>query len=1178
MKNSAALKTLATSSRLALINQMQGLVKQLLNNPKAAAEYPREVDALRRDVDLHGEGWVADTAAYTWFNRLTAARYMDARGFSGVYAVVSPAPGSSSALPEVLLRAQAGDFSDAVPGETRTAVTDLLTGRRTSADPDAEAYALLLSAIFRSWHEPMPEVFPATVDWIRLLTPTDLLAPTSVRARAVEVMDVEVCESVEVVGWLYQFYNADLKEKVDKSKSKIDATNVAPKTQLFTPDYIVRYLVENSLGRLWLRSRPSSLLRDDMTYFVEPVAEEQDTGVKVASPEEIRIVDPACGSGHMLTYAFDLMFRIYEEEGYTPSSIPQLILARNLRGLEIDERAAQLASFALAMKARAKDRRFFTRRDENDMPVQPDIVRIAPLTFDDPEVQLITGAVSLEDRSRLTELVYSFRDADTFGSLIRVDDDTLSLLTSAIAGYEDPDAERTISSEIEYLLMGKVRALGRQARALADRQYHVVVANPPYLGSGNMGPSLSSFAKAQYPTSRADLCAMFIERNSEIAAQGGSVAMVTKDSWMFISSYKNFRTGLPSWGHLVSMAHLGTRGFDSINGDVVRVTAFVLDVKRQPEWSGVYIRLVDGGSEAAKNDMMLEVLADQRPNLVSIADMKYFDALPDYVMAYWITPRVRSIFENSPGLGEDAAVRCGMNTGDNASFVRSWWEPTRSLVVVDARTEADFRNAAGLWCPYNKGGETRRWWGNQSHVLRYDADAIQVLAKQGNHLPSRDLYFKKSVSWSKIGGSTFRRYPSGFVFDGAGMSIFAGDSVGLDSALALLNSSTGEVFLEALAPTLNVQSGDVANFPTLPNPNYETTQVIELISISRNDWNDYETSWGFENNPLVVNGTGTLEAHAKVRWDDALAASRRAQDLEEQNNRHFAALYELEDEVECAVPFNRISLTQNPYFRYAPTKDATRTDGEYRALFDSDLAKELISYAVGCMMGRYSLDKPGLVLADAGATLADFDAVVPGARFYPDSDGIIPITSEHYFEDDIVARLREFLKVAFGPENVESNVSWLEFALGSGKRKPLRQYFLKNFYDDHLQMYSKRPIYWQVSSNPKTDKGFNALFYLHRYTPATLGLIRQGYANELIDKQQARLETIEHALPSAGKAEATKLSKERDVLTAQQREIKEWITTKLFPLSTAEVVLDLDDGVKQNYPKLNGVVRKVSGL
>jgi hypothetical protein len=441
-----------------------------------------------------------------------------------------------------------------------------------------------------------------------------------------------------------------------------------------------------------------------------------------------------------------------------------------------------------------------------------------------------------------------------------------------------------------------------------------------------------------------------------------------------------------------------------------------------------------------------------------------------------------------------------------------------------------------------------------------------------------DYYFKPAVSWSKVssGGAAFRQFPAGFIFDVAGTSFFPNDSALRNALTGYVNSIVAETLLSAIAPTVNYEVGQISDLPVLSaDPAIVDPTVGELVAVFRADWNDYETSWDFTTNPLTAMGAGLLESHAKTRWDNAIATTLRAQELEQTNNRYFAKLYELEDEVECNVALDRISLTQNPYFRYAPNKGITRTEDEYRILFFRDLAKELISYAVGVMMGRYSLDKPGLILADAGATIADFDHVAPDAGFRPDTDGILPITAERYFEDDIVARLRQFLVAAFGAETLEANIAWLEHALGSGSRKDIRDYFLGDFYADHVKTYSKRPIYWQVSS-PKG--GFNALFYLHRYTPATLGLIHQSYAEDVIHKITARLATIEYALPSAEKREATRLGRERDTLEQRRREIRDWIDDALFPLATAEVSLDLDDGVKHNYPKLAGVVKKVTGL
>ncbi|MDV6281504.1 BREX-1 system adenine-specific DNA-methyltransferase PglX [Rhodococcus jostii] len=1172
MKNTTALKAFATSSRITLIEQMTGRVKQLLDDPKVAAEYPRDVRALRDAVDEHGLAWVADTAAYTWFNRLTAARYMDANGFAGPFGVVSPAVGSASALPEILTRAQAGEFADGVPAQMQASVVDLLTGKRTSTDPDAEAYSLLLSAMFASWHRPMPEVFPAAVDWIRLLTPLDMLAPTSVRARAVEVMDGDACENVEVVGWLYQFYNSDLKDQINDSNVAIDAAELPAVTQLFTPHWIVRYLVENTLGKLWLRSRPSSGLRDHMRYFVDPIEGQDDTGVTVSSPEEIKVLDPACGSGHMLTYAFDLLFRIYEEEGHSRSSIPQLILTHNLRGLEIDERAAQLASFALAMKARDKDRRFFTRRLNDDQPVQPDIVRVTPLDFDETEATMITGAVAPDKRSELARLLHSFKDSDTFGSLIRVDRDALDSLAVAIRGYEEPDAEQGIASEIEFRLMEKARAVGKQARALADSQYHVVVANPPYLGSGNMGGLLKNWVGKHYPDAKSDLITAFMARTSELCIRSGSWGMIVLPSWMFLTSYASFRAWFLLGRSIISFLHLGRGMFGSDFGSC----AFTVTNGAAPSgYKGVYRRLFEQHVEVRHPAIIDDLFLDASHNRFEMSQQDFF-SIPEAPIVYWLPVSTRSVFRDNPRLGDRFNVRRGIDSGRDALFVRYWHEVSLGDVMLSADSDR-------TWHPFNKGGSYRKWYGNSWFVLNWGSGGRDIRrfaqegANRGTRIQGLDVFHRPSVSWSNVtsGRPSFRSFPAGYTFGSTGPSIDAGGGNG--DLVGFLNSSSAEHIIAAISPTIHLEVGQVSNIPIMEwDPAVVAPTVADLLCIFKQDWDCSETSWEFGNLPVF--GPGVLEELAESRWSDSLNVTNRAQDLEESNNRYFANLYGLVGDVECEVPLSRISLTQNPYFRYAPTKGVTRTDDEYRTLFELDLARELISYAVGCMMGRYSLDKPGLILADAGATITDFDAKVPNARFRPDADGIIPITAEHYFEDDIVSRMRGFLSVAFGKENVEANVAWLEFALGSGKRKSLRDYFLKDFYNDHVKTYSKRPIYWQVSSNPKTDKGFNALFYLHRYTPATLGIIRENYANQMTDKQQARLETIDHALLSAGKAEATKLSKERDQLTAQRREIREWITNKLFPLSTAEVKLDLDDGVKENYPKLKDVLRKVTGL
>lgn len=533
----ASLKSFATWARRALINEVSARITAVLapSSPERI-ELPRSVAALEGAVKEAGgadagRAAVADRVAYTWFNRIIALRFMDANGYNGI-GIVSPQEGVEIGQPEILAEAKRGSFDEAVSPAIRQKVSALLDGTRVSSDPQSEAYALLLTEYCRHWHSAMPFMFERAGDFTELLMPANLLADESVLNRAVAVMTKEVCKDVEVIGWLYQFYISELKDQINESRSIVGADQIAPVTQLFTPHWIVRYLVENSLGRMWIRSRPSSQICRQMGYFVKPVAGRYESGATVSSVEDLRVIDPACGSGHMLTYAFDLLYAIYQEEGYAPSSIPELILTRNLRGLEIDGRAAQLAAFALAMKARSRDRRFLQRK------IHPEIVCIRPIAFDeDVAAQMANSVSSLSSPAggapispdAIARLLYAFADADTFGSLIRIDIDATAALEMALPALEADTADLYLSAQFT-----KLRNLVRQAKALASHQYHIVIANPPYLGTRNVGPKLSGFAKKTYPDTKSDLYAMFIERSVELAVPASSVAMVTMHSWMFL--------------------------------------------------------------------------------------------------------------------------------------------------------------------------------------------------------------------------------------------------------------------------------------------------------------------------------------------------------------------------------------------------------------------------------------------------------------------------------------------------------------------------------------------------------------------------------------------------------------------------------------------------------------------
>lgn len=1170
--NTTALKNFATESRTQLLDQMRVRIGQVLTDTRTELEHPTAVALLKKAVADRGIGAVTEEAAYTWFNRLTAARYMDVNGFSGMYRVISPAEGSTYAFPEILAQARAGNFDSNVSDEARQVVSDLLSGQRQSDNPDFEAYAVLLRTVFHTWHGFLPSVFPASVDWVEILIPVDMLTQTAVRARTVELMDALTCVEVEVVGWLYQFYISDRKDQINDSKVKINAEEIGPVTQLFTPHWVVRYLLENSLGRLWLRSKSSSGLRSTMDYYVEPVEGQTDAGATVASPEEIRLIDPACGSGHMLTYAFDLLYTIYEEEGYAPSDIPRLILSHNLVGTEIDPRAAQLASFALAMKARTRDRRFFTRG------IQPRIALIKPTRFTDDEIRAIIGVhesvsgTEDVDDVRLELLLRAFEDADTFGALIRVDAEAVTALEHCADTLgTGPDA--IFTSHLE----DPIQELLNQAHALVDEQYHVVVANPPYLSSKKHGDKLSKFLKSEFPDSRYDICTSFIDRMDDLSCPLGYVSVLAQKAWMHQSSYKDFRKKIFSKFAFSSLLELGSRAFESISGEKVNVAAFVAVPKSGlGKNSKVSCFDLTGLSDGDKKRIALIDALSRRGEfpIEYIFEQSSTVELPGQSFMYWLTPKALNAFKNNNKFSEEGVVKSGLSTGDDELFSREFWEVSH----CDARGRDRSSSPNSIWGFCSTGKQLNRWSYGPRRVVRWSEDdelipeASSSVVRNKEHQGLDGLGFTKNGSSFEVGLSEGNSF-----FDDTARRIYS-RKIEMLSLAALLNSAPFEYLLNSLCRGTSFTSAELLNMPIV---NFDTARsnliADQLASIFHQDWNQYETSWNFTLNPIVALGSGLLEKLADRRWIDSIEISQKAQSLEEANNRYFTELYDLKEEVGFEVPLSRISLTANPYFRYAPAKGATRTEAEYKALFFRDVAKELISYAVGCMMGRYSLDRSGLVLADAGDTLEKFNHLVPDTSFQPDDDGIIPITEGEYIPDDITARFHEFLAVAFGTDSVKSNVAWIEEALTTGakSRKTIEDYFLNDFYDDHIQVYSKRPIYWQFSS---PNKGFNALVYLHRYTPATIGLIHQNYAEEHLDKLQARLDTITHTLPNADKRDAVNLGKERDTITARIREIRTWVDDVLFRMSTERIALDLDDGVKVNYPKLAGAVKKVTGL
>ncbi|AKB67707.1 putative type II restriction enzyme methylase subunit [Methanosarcina mazei LYC] len=1120
----------------------------IINGKVFNSKIKNQRSQLVKKIKDKGYEQVMEEVTYTWFNRLVALKFMEMNGCLPGQIKVFTSTDPNKPEPDLLTNALKLDFLNL----NRDLILDL-----KAENKDEELYKYLILKLCNYLNKIMPFLFEKIEDYTELLFPDKLLHTGSVLHDLNSIIPDEDWKEVEIIGWIYQDYIAPKKDKVFadlKKNIKISKENIPAVTQLFTPHWIVRYLVENSLGRLWMLNRPESSLVDRMEYYIKPEQQETDF-LKINSPEELKICDPACGSGHMLVYAFDLLYAIYEEEGYTPSEIPEMILTHNLFGIEIDKRAGELAGFALTMKARGKDRRFFNKQ------VQPNICMLENVAFKQGELDAyidVVGKDLFTNDHRAT--LIQFEEADNFGSLIRpVAKDVSDLLHFL--------ESKNLSGNLSLLSTHQnvLKAL-KQADYL-NPKYHVVIANPPYMGGKGMNNELRAFAQNNYPDSKSDLFAMFIERNLNLAMQKGMIAMITMQSWMFLSSYENLRKIILSNETILSMAHLGARAFDSIGGEVVSTTTFVVENAQHLEYKGTYLRLVDGNCEAEKETDLKEKISE--PSHASAADFK---KIPGSPIAYWVSERVRKSFNEFSRLGDIFKARQGMATGDNERFIRLWYEVPIGMIAFGFESKEKLWSTSLKWVPIDKGGDFRKWFGNNLNVISFDERNYVILKSMGNHCPSEDKYFLPGVTWSKVSSGNFstRFSEKGAIFSDAGMKVFAKNNEELTHICGLFNSKVIPIFLDALSETINYEQGNISRLPFVKSSN---SVISDIIQKSKIDWDSYETSWNFTILPLLQSKyrQPTLkETYTTLRthWKEMTLEMQR---LEEENNRIFIEAYGLQDELTPDVPLSEITLTCNPYYRYGNNK----TEEELETLLLTDTIKELISYAVGCMFGRYSIDKEGLILANQEDKLANFKEKVPEATFLPDEDNIIPILDDEYYTDDIVGRFKEFLKLTFGAETLSENLDFIAGALSKKNEAPekvIRNYFLKDFYSDHVKMYKKRPIYWLFTSSEK-GKAFNALVYMHRYDKTTLAKMRIDYLLDFESKLDAQRSLLEKEIAenskNSGKAESelVKLNKKINELVKYDELLKN--------KADQMIEIDLDDGVVENYKKFEGLVGKI---
>jgi type II restriction/modification system DNA methylase subunit YeeA len=949
-----------------------------------------------------------------------------------------------------------------------------------------------------------------------------------------------------------------------KKNKKISPENIPAATQLFTPHWIVRYLVENSLGRLWMLNRPSSGLAKRMDYYIPPEADEEYC--RISSPEEIRICDPACGSGHMLTYAFDLLHAIYEEEGYDGADIPGLILARNLYGIEIDERAGALAAFALTMKAAARRKRFLRRG------LQPNICVLEPVAFQKQELDDYVDAVGPDLFTLpLRETLCQFAEADNFGSLIRP---ALTDVAGVRQAIDSKDFGENLFLRDAHI---RVQAALRMADYLSPN-YHVVVANPPYMGAKGMNGRLNEWVSRNYPNSRYDLFSCFISRSIELTRKHGYAAVVSIQNWMFASSFKEMRSELLRANRISGLIQIGYNSFPELNSKVVQASATVFHAG-STIGAGAFFNLNDAPQSADKRAIFLSQRSSGLGYHVSSAK---FVQLPGEPIAYWLSEKMVAAFHKGRPISESIGLKAGLSTGDNTEFQRKWFEVSNSKTAIrrqsngtDLTYSSDYK-----WYPCHSGGEFRKWYGNHEVVINWENDgfAIKHFGSESGKIRSavrnEEFYFRDGITWSKVSSGTFaaRFRPSGYIFDDTGRCGFADREEDYLGALAMYCSTLGNKMLDALCPGLSFTSTELGLVPLEPSASLTSLpNTARAIEIAREDWDSFETSWDFKGLPLLApaHRRETLAGtYAVLRgyWSCLTDELRR---LEEANNRLIIDAFELRDELKPDVPLGEITLGCNPVHRYG----AKHGQAELEVALLADTMREFVSYAVGCMFGRYSLDASGLIVGDQGEGLDGYLAQVASARFEPDGDNVIPVLDGEWFADDIASRFRRFLRVTFGDEEFQENLRFVESALG----KDIRKYFTRDFFNDHTRRYKKRPIYWMFSSPKGT---FNALIYLHRYRPDTVSVVLNDYLREFRSKLGAHRRAQE-ALSISGDAtpgQRTKALKEIEATGKQIDELDAWERDVLFPLASQKIDIDLDDGVKANYPKFGAALRPIKGL
>ena len=1085
---------------------------------------------------------IIEEVAYTWFNRFIAVRFMEVNDYLPCkIRVLSAVDGRQE--PDIVQNP-----FDAKLDYT-SAEEELINQHQMNNEGD-KLFNMLFVKVCNDLSKVLPQLFEAEQDYTELLlnisyTDQDGLIYKLVHDIPEDNFDVNAVDEegkpvgqVEIIGWLYQYYNTEPKNETFallKKNVKITKERIPSATQLFTPDWIVRYMVENSLGRLWYEGHPeSTLLKENWKYYLDEAQQEEAVQAELTKlkeeyaklrPEDIKVIDPCMGSGHILVYAFDVLMQIYTQMGYTDKDAVLSILENNVYGLDIDKRAFQLAYFAVLMKARQYHKFILKKQPQCHIYAiaESNGINMKHLAYFGAQLDELAKPVAL---NQMQELIATLHDAKEYGSIISVADYDWDLLHQFAAEFDISGEMNLFDSFGIEATQQRLQELIAVGEVLAQK-YEVVVTNPPYRGVADVDVKLADYIKTNYPDSKNDLFAVFMEVCHKMNVKNGYQAMITQHAWMFLSSFEKLRAKIQKLD-IVDMAHLGARAFEEIAGEVVQTTSFILANKHVDGYKGTYCRLVEPTTQQGKEEMFLS----QENRYIACSDN--FAKIPGAPVAYWVSEKLTEAFTLKTLY--DYTISPSQNvTGNNNRFLRKFWEL--------AQEKIDLKDN---WIFYAKGGGYRKWWGNLYDVINWTPEARNIYqygdGLHASQIINKDYWYKKGITWGLITSAlpSFRIMPEGATFDKGGSTIIVDEFV-YNFTLGLLNSKVYIPISELFNPTLNFQVKDIRSLPVKLEYKAIVDQLVENnIFNSKSDWDAFETSWDFTKHPLLRNQPTISEAYAE--WEaECNTRFNTLKANEEELNRIFIDIYGLQDELTPEME----------------DKDVTVR----KADLQRDI-KSLLSYAVGCMFGRYSLDVEGL--AYAGGTWDDSKYVT----FKPDEDNVIPITDEDYFEDDIIGRLIAWLKVVYGAETLEENLRFIADALGTSgdtARQKIRNYFLKDFFKDHCKIYQKRPIYWLYDSGKQN--GFKALIYMHRYNADTSGQVRAEYLGKMEETYESEINRMQDIMDNGAGREVALAGKRKEKLQKQLHECRDYDAV-LGHIALASIAIDLDDGVKVNYVKV----------